>query len=401
MPVPKHNFLRMFIAGFALAIFLRGDVLAQGAVAPSSTAEQHLQRAHQLLVQKQPVQAIAEFRVVLQADPSNTDASANLGVLLYFSHDYAAAEPLLTRAIAAQPVPKLTALLGLAQRRNGHPDLARATLTSALPGVANDQASIFREVGLELIELDTASGDLPGAAAAAAQLRVRLPDDPAVLYAAYRVNTDLANEAMLDLSIAAPGSGQMHQAMAHELSRERDLKGAIANYRAGLAVDPDLPGGHYELAEVLRQSAEPALKGEAEQQYQLALKANSSDFRSITRLGDFAAERGDHATALASYRHALEVSPGSTDAGIGLAHELVEENQLAEALSILQSLEKADPTDVLIHFRLAALYRRLKRSEDARHEVAEYDKYKAIKEKMRALYQEMRLDAPGPTAATP
>ena len=193
----------------------------------------------------------------------------------------------------------------------------------------------------------------------------------------------------------------MHQAMAHELSRERDLKGAVANYQTALAADPNLPGGHYELAEVLRQMAEPALKAEAEQQYQLALKANPSDFRSISRLGDFAAERGEHDAAIKAYRHALQLSPGNTDAGIGLAHELVETNQFAEALPILQSLEKADPTDVLVHFRLAALYRRLKRPEDARHEVADYDKYKAIKDKMRTLYQEMRLEAPGTVQTQP
>ncbi len=400
MQTCTQNWAWTLLAGCTFFATADGSLAAQAVAVPASSA-QHLQRAHELLVQKQPGQAVAEFRAVLQADPDNIDATANLGVLLYFDRDYTEAEPLLTRAVAAQPVPKLKALLGLAQRRNGHPDLARATLANALPELKNDQASIFREVGLELVELDTAADDLPAAAAIAAQLRSRLPEDPGVLYAAYRINTDLANEAMLDLSIAAPKSGQMHQAMAHELSRERDLKGAITNYRAALAADPDLPGGHYELAEVLRQSAEPAQKAEAEQQYQFALKANSSDFRSMTRLGDLAAERGEHDGATGMYRHALELSPGNTDANVGLAHELVETNHLTEALPILRSLEKADPTDVLVHFRLAALYRRLKRPEEARREVAAYDKYKAIKEQMRALYQEMRLDTPGPTAVQP
>lgn len=400
MQTRSHNLIRTLVVGCAMCAACRTNLAAQAISLPSATA-QHLQRAHELLLKKEPAQAVPEFRAVLVADPDNIDANANLGVLLYFGGDYAAAEPLLTHAVAAQPVPKLQALLGLVQRRNGHADLARTTLTSALPGLANDQASIFREVGLELIELDTAADDLPAAATVAAQLKTRLPGDPGVLYAAYRINTDLANEAMLDLSIAAPQSGQMHQAMAHELSRERDLKGAVANYQAALVADPNLPGGHYELAEVLRQMDDPARKAEAEQQYQLALKSNPSDFRSISRLGDFAAERGEHDAAISAYRRALQLSPGNTDAGIGLAHELVETNKLAEALPILQSLEKADPTDVLVHFRLAALYRRLKRPEDARHEVAEYDKYKAIKDKMRTLYQEMRLEAPGTVEEKP
>ena len=365
------------------------------------TAAQHLQRAHSFLTQKQPAQAIPEFRAVLETDPNNADAVGNLGVLLYFSGDYSGAAPLLTRTVAAQPIPRLQALLGLAQRRSGQADAARTTLQAAFPALEQEKQAIYREVGLELIEMDTAAGDLPAAATVVAQLKATLPEDPGVLYAAYRINTDLANEAMLELSVAAPKSAQMHQAMAHELQRKRDIKGAVANYRQALAADPALPGAHYEFAEALRLSDESALKAEAEQQYQLALKANPSDAHSMTRLGDFAAARGDHAGAIALYRQALHLLPADTDAGIGLAHELVETDQLAEALPLLQSMEKADPTDVLVHFRLAALYRRMHRPDDTRREVADYEKYKAIKEKLRALYQEMRLDAPGTSPENP
>ena len=187
-------------------------------------------------------------------------------------------------------------------------------------------------------------------------LKAAAPEDPVILYAAYRVYTDLAGESLLDLSLVAPKSAEMHQAMAHELLRARDLKAAIANYREALAVDPNLPGIHYELAEVLRNSSEPALKQEAEQQYALALKANPNDSRSLTRLADGAAERGEHAQAIAMYRQVLANTPNDSDAGVGLAHELVETGDLTEALQVLQAIEQADPTDVLVHFRLGSLY---------------------------------------------
>lgn len=329
---------------------------------------------------------------MLASDPSNADAVGNLGVLLYFAGDFAASQPLLERTVAQQPVPKLEALLGFCERRNGNPEKARRDLAAALPGLGD--APIRRQAGLELIELDTAAGDLAAAAAVASQLKAATPEDPAILYAAYRVYTDLAGEAMLDLSVAAPKSAQMHQAMAHELIRERDNKAAIANFRAALLADPNLPGIHYELAEALFQSAEPALKAEAEQQYRLALQANPNDDKTITKLGDFAGDRAEHEKAMALYRQALQLAPGNTDAGVGLAHELVETEQLEPALKILQALEQVDPTDVLVHFRLSALYRRMGRPEDAKREIAEQQKYKAIKDKLRALYQEMRISAP-------
>lgn len=365
------------------------------------TAVQHLQRAHALLAQKLPEQAIPEFRAVLQADPDNADAVGNLGVLLYFQGDYRDAVPLLTRTVATQPIPRLEGLLGLAQRRSGDSAEARATLSHAFPLLLAEKQGFYREVGLELVELDTAAGDLPAAGAVAAQLKAKLPEDPGVLYAVYRINTDLANEALLDLSIAAPKSAQMYQAMAHELARERDSKGAIANYRAALKADPGLPGIHYELGEALRLSLEPAQKAEAEQQYQIAVQTNPRDAASITNLGDFAAERGDQQKAMALYRQALQIAPSESAAGLGLARELAETNQLAEALPILQALEQADPTDVLVHFRLSALYRRLKRVDDTKREVADYEKYKAMKEKLRAVYQDMRIDIPGTPTAQP
>lgn len=381
----------------ALSLLYAGTALAQ--VAPGATADQHLQRAHAFLAQHKPQDAIPEFRAALAANPSNADAAGNLGVLLYFAGDYAGSEPLLQQAVRAEPLPKLQALLGFCERRNNQPEEARRNLAAALPGI--QEPAIRRQAGLELIELDTAAGDLPAAAAVASRLKAAAPEDPVVLYAAYRVYTDLAEEAILDLSVAAPNSAQMYQAMAHELAHQRDDKGAVANYRAALAADPTLPGIHYELAEALRLAPEPALKAEAEQQYALAVQENPRDARALARLGDFAAERGEHDKAIGLYRQAIQFSPSDTNAGLGLAHELVETNQLEPALVILRGLERTDPTDVLVHFRLAALYRRLHKPEEARREVAEYDKYKAIKEKLRVLYHQMRTDAPDDPKSQP
>ncbi len=382
-------------AGLALALSCTGAALPAQAPA-AGTVQQHLQRAHAFLNERKPQLAVTEFKAALASDPNNADAVGNLGVLLYFAHDYPEAEPLLRQTVAATPLPKLQALLGMCERRNGNTETARRDLTAALPVL--DEPAIRREAGLELIELEQAAGDLPAAAATVSTLKARAPEDPVILYAAYRVYTDLAGESMLDLSLSAPRSAQMHQAMAHELLRARDLKSAIANYREALAADPDLPGIHFELAEALRSSPEAPLKAEAEQQYALALKANPSDAKSMTHLADAAAERGDHLKAISMYRQALALAPGEIDAGVGLAHELVETGDLPGALQVLQAMETADPTDVLVHFRLSALYRRMQRPDDAKREVAQYEKYKAIKETMRSVYKQMRQDAPGDDA---
>ncbi len=382
---------------FPLLLLLgMGGVVADAAQSGNDPAVQqvqlHEQRAHQLLNENKPELAIKEFAAVLAADPHNLDAQANLGVLLYFQKNYVAAEPHLRDAIEQKPdLTKIRALLGMCERRLGKTDAARADLQAVVDQL--QEPKIRLEAGLELIEIYTASQELEKAAAVVAVLRQGAPTDPRILYAAYRIYTDLAGEAMLDLSVAAPESGQMYQAMAHELVRERDTSGAIADYRKALAADPNLPGIHYELAEALHSSPDLKLRAEAEEQYKLAVATNGSDEKAIIRLGDIAAEKGELDGAATQYKKALALMPNDADAAIGLAHVYTEKNDSASAAPLLEQVIAADPTNVLAHYRLSAVYRKLNRPEDAKRELQAYQKYKDMKEKMRQIYKDLRLDS--------
>ncbi|MCU1222075.1 MAG: tetratricopeptide repeat protein [Edaphobacter sp.] len=374
-----------------------GGIAADAAQSGDSSAAQqvqlHEQRAHQLLNEKKPELAIKEFTAVLAADPHNLDAQANLGVLLYFQKNYAAAEPHLRDAIEQQPnLTKIRALLGMCERRLGKTDAARADLQAVVDQLQDP--NIRLEVGLELIEIYTASQELEKAAGVVATLRQGAATDPRILYAAYRIYTDLAGEAMLGLSVAAPDSGQMHQATAHELIRQRELSGAIANFRKALAADPNLPGIHFELAEALHSSPELKLKAEAEQEYKMAIAANALDERAKAKLGDLYADKGELDSAAVYYKQALELQPNDADAALGLARVYTEKNDPASALPLLERVIADDPTNVLAHYRLSAVYRKLNRPEDAKRELAAYQKFKDIKEKLRTIYKELRLDTP-------
>ena len=380
-----------------LLLLSMGGVAVHAAQSENGSAAQqvqlHEQRAHQLLNEKKPELAVKEFAAVLAVDPHNLDAQANLGVLLYFQKNYAAAEPHLRDAIEQKPdLTKIRALLGMCERRLGKTDAARADLQAVVDQL--QEPNIRLEAGLELIEIYTASQELEKAAAVVALLRQGAPTDPRILYAAYRIYTDLAGETMLDLSVAAPDSGQMHQAMAHELVRQRDLNGAIANFRKALAADPNLPGIHFELAEALHSSPDLKQRSEAEQEYKLAIAANSLDEKAVSRLGDLHADRGDLDGAAAYYKQALNLQPGDADPALGLARVYTEKNDPASALPLLEQVTAADPTNVLAHYRLSAVYRKLNRPEDAKRELDAYQKYKDIKEKLRLIYKELRLETP-------
>src|SRR5437588_7654394 len=98
---------------------------------------------------------------------------------------------------------------------------------------------------------------------------------------------------MLSMALLAPNSPRMHQIMAHELARHGNSSDAIAHYREALKLDPKLPGGHFDLAEMMKGATDASLQEQAEDIYKAALAVNPNDAKSECRLGDIATRRGD------------------------------------------------------------------------------------------------------------
>jgi tetratricopeptide (TPR) repeat protein len=301
-------------SGFLFALIITAQISGfaqQAAVSP----QEHARRANEFLKANQPAKAIPEFAALVAAEPDNLDAQANLGVLLYFQRRYSDALEHLRKAIQINPnLPKIQGLLGLCVYQLGQLDAARTDLSAAM-GTLPD-AKFRKEVGLTLVEVETAQQDLASAAVTIGKLRDQAPADPEILYAAYRINTDLAGEALLSLSLAAPQSGQMQQAIGHELERIRDLPGAIAAFRKAIAADPNLPGIHFELAEALHGSDSQADRTEAEHEYTIALEKNPHEVQAAVRLGDLQADRGDLDSAAGLYKRALSQQPNNADAAL-------------------------------------------------------------------------------------
>ena len=202
-------------------------------------------------------------------------------------------------------------------------------------------------------------------------------------------------EDLLSLSLAAPDSAQLHQAIAHELQRTHDLAGTIRNLRQALALDPNLPGIHFELAEALHASDDQRLHAEAIEQYKLAVQTNPTDPKAATRLGDIEVEMGDLDAGQKNYEQALKLQPNSPDAKIGMANVLTERGDPAAAAPLLEQVIAADPSNYLAHFRLSTVYRKLHRPDDVKRELEAYTRYKDMHEKLTSIYK--TLDSPDKT----
>ena len=370
--------------------FVAGSLFSQSAAGTQDSFANHIQKARKFLDEKRPDLAIPELEAAAAIEPDNFETQGNLGVLLYFQGKIGEAIPHLRAAVNGQPgLGKIQGLLGLAEVRTQDLPQGRKDLAAAFPQIAEPKFKL--EVGLELVSLQTESGDLDEASLVVAQLRKAAPDDPEVLYAAYRTYSDLAGESMLALSLAAPDSAQLHQMMAHEENRQGNTTGAIEQLRKAIAINPHLPGAHFELAELLRLADNDALKKQAEAEYLAALKDNPQDEKAVLRLADIDAQKGDIQKSLKGYTRAVELQPTDADAKLGLAKTLIALDQKDKALQLLEETVHLDPTNATAHYRLGSMYREMGRSEDSRKQIELYKKYKEMKEKLHALYKELQI----------
>lgn len=352
--------------------------------------ETHSRQAQEFLRQGHSDQAIGEYRAILAMDANNVDARGNLGVALFFQGDYAKAAVQLRGALKLRPsLSKIQALLGLAEKRTGQMSAAQADLEQAFPRLQEEKLRI--QVGMELIEIDYGAAQLDKAAGVVGILRQLAPEDTDILYTAYRIHSDLAGESMLTMAMLAPKSARMHQMMAQEMSRQGNIEGAIAHYREAVKIDPRLPGLRFELAEALNLSSSAENQEQVEKEYRTALADNPFDEKAECRLGDIALRGADLQAARTHYARALELQPNDAEANLGMGRTLTQLSRPAEAEPYLKRSVEIEPFTAAAHYRLALVYRATGRGAEAQKELAEFQRLKDLKERLKQVYEEMKL----------
>lgn len=353
-------------------------------------ADQHIRASQQYLQQQRPDLAIPELQKAVALEPANVDARGNLGVLLFFRGDYAGAVPELRVAVKLKPeLWKLQGLLGLAEDRTGDIQASRADLESAFPHLTEPKFKV--EVANALVANYNSTGDTEKAAGIVSAQLADQPTDPALLYSAYRLYAELADKALLTMALTDPDGALMHEMMARELGRHGDEAQAVVNYREALKINPHLPGAHFELGELLYNSSNEQLQGQAEAEFQLALADNPTDEKTHLALAAVATKRGDTKGAFNEYSRAVELQPNDPDALVELGKVLMTMNENDKAQQAFEQAVKADPTSTVAHYRLSMLYRRQGNTAEADQQMNEYKKYKEMKSKLEKIFHDMRV----------
>lgn len=361
---------------------------AQGT--PNQEARLHglEQQVQDDLHQGKPQSAIPLLREIISLSPNNLNAHANLGVLLFFQKDYRNAIPEMRKALELNPdLTKIQALLGIAEKRTGDSAAAQKDLEQAFPRLTD--IKVQKEAGLELVELESAQGELTTALSVTEKLQSLLPGDPQILFVAYEISEQVTYKTLLSMLAVAPESAEMHMMMAGELVRRGDHTNAIAQYREAIRLNPNLPGVHFELAEQLRASSDPGLNEQAADEFKAALQVNPYDEGAWRELGEMQAAKGDFQGAQQDYKKALALRPNDADAETDLAIALISLNRSNEALPLLERAEKDDPTNMAAHYRLSLLYRRAGRTKDSEREMELFNHYKDLKDKLGNIFKQM------------
>lgn len=346
------------------------------------------QRAQQYLQDQKPRLAIPVLREIVSLDPGNLNARGNLGVLLFFQGDYAGAIPHMRAALQLKPdLWRIAALLGIAEKRTGDAKQAQNDLERAFPNL--DDKKIQAQAGLELIEIYSASAQLAKALFVVSRLEELVPENPQIPFISYQISRQMMDQSLLNMMVLAPDSAEMRMMMANALGRQGNQADAIAQYREAIRLNPSLPGAHFELAEQLRAASDPSLNAQAEAEYKAAIRVNEYDEKSWRQLGSTMAAKGDFKTAEENYRKALALVPNDADAKTGLANVLVSLNRADEAVLLLESAVKDDPTSIEAHYRLSMLYRRAGRTADAQRETDAFERYKAVKDKLDRIHKQL------------
>jgi tetratricopeptide (TPR) repeat protein len=379
---------RLLINCLLLALFYQ-SALAQSTTTGDSRIQAHLQRARDALAANVSNTAVAEYQAVLEIEPNNVEAQANLGVIAFFGGDCQNASRYFNGALAAQPaLPKAEALLGICEKRLGLTSAA-ARLEKSFSALTDSKLRV--QVGTELAGMYYQRGDLHRTAGLVQTLIEIDPDNIDTLYFAQMLYSELADDTLGKLAVLAPNSARMQQVIGERLINAGDLNGAIGHYKQALRIDPRLAGVRYELSQAILETASSDQNALAESLRLLeeAVKIEGDNAHIESVMGDIAVARGDLDIAYKHYDRALALNPGEVHAELGLARLLMTQRKPDQAVRFLVAVIQSDPLDGEAHYRLGLAYRGLGRASDAEKELRLFQEIKKTKEHVKELYRQM------------
>jgi len=359
---------------FLLLLWLPGSGIGQSAQPASGDADAFLRRGIDAQQHGDVKTAIEEYRKALAIRPEMGEARANLGAALAATGQFDAAIEEYRRALANAPDKTAVRMnLALAYYKKGDFAHARpefAAVHAARPG----DLSAAMLLGYSEVKLNQGAD-------AAALLKPMEPgresnmDFEFVLASAMIASGDEAQGLpRMEKMARATRSADAYVIAGSSRLHRREFKEARTDLDAALELDPKIPG-LYTLAGQARDALGDTEA--AQSAFQEALHADPRDPTASLYLGAIRLKQRDLENAKPLLDLALQLQPDNPQARLQMARLDAMTGKNAEAVALLEALEKGDPNWLDPHVELAPLYYKLHRPEDGKRERAVVDQIQA------------------------
>jgi tetratricopeptide (TPR) repeat protein len=265
--------------------------------------------------------ATQAFERARQLQPDDVATLVWLGDLQLAQDRPAEAEPLFTRALSLQPT-SLSARFGLGRAALAKQDFSRAV------ALLEDVLARNPEAAAAHYPIAMAYRGLGETDKAEAHLRQRedheiVPADPLMVE--------------LDELLESPEAFESRGIRALD---DEDWPGAAAQFRRGLALEPDSASLHHRLGTAIAMMEDHAA---AQQEFEAAVRLDPDYHPAQYSLGVLLQSKGRHREAIERFSAALQARPGYTEARLRLAVSLRRAGRPKESLKSYQEILSLDP----------------------------------------------------------
>jgi tetratricopeptide (TPR) repeat protein len=369
--------MAMLAATFVLAASMTLPSAAQTA---SSDMASHAQAAQAAEQRGDFSTAVREYESLTYQLPRNAEIQSNLGVALYFDHQWERAIPVFRKAIALDPnllAPHLFS--GLAWYQLSKPDAAVPELEAAVRLRSSDVIA-HTWLGYAYV----AQSRYEAAAKQFEEASRLAPENVDAWYALGEANLQIGKERTFALLKAAPDGGRTWQLAGEQFQLQEDRTRALADFKQANARRPDIPelraavtklGGNPVSAAVApstqagREDTLYAQAHDAEQKsrnaFEHVLSIAPDSYRAHQILADaFVAEQQDD-RAIAEYRIVLEHKPDLPGIHEAIGSSLLRSGKSAEALTEFQAELQLQPRSASVNTLLSQTLLLLGKNEEA------------------------------------
>jgi len=327
-----------------------------------------------LLEQARDAEKIGDYAVAariyeraLVLSPGNLEVLKRFGVLEQTELKFDSSILHFQQVLALDPqYPEVNFFLGMSYFGNGESQRAiqsfELELANAKP---HPRCRYYLALALQ------SSGRLDDAISQLNKAIASNPNDADSLYELARMHKTASLRAIDQLRTIDPDSFQLHALMGEVYAEEKRYPEAIKEYRSALDKRPDAQGIHFSIGVAYWAQRQAA---EAEKEFSLALQENPGDPMTNLYLGDIAVQEQRFPEALTYLQTAQKAHLEVPQMHVLLGNCYQAQHDLGNAKAEFLAAINADPAAAPPHYLLAQVYRELRDSEASARELSEYQR---------------------------